>query len=371
MRVALLEPFFTGSHKRWAEEYARFSRHEVKIFSLSGHHWKWRMHGGAVSLAEKFLKSGFQADVILASDMLDLTTFLSLTRGVTHNIPAAAYFHENQLTYPWSPTDQDIQFERDNHYSFINYASALAADKVFFNSAYHRQSFLEELSRFLKRFPDNNELHTVGVIEKKGTVLPLGLDLKRLDSLRPDDIPAYFRAVVLWNHRWEYDKNPEQFFSALFELQERGVEYNVVVLGEKFSQYPKIFDEAQERLKENILHFGYAADEREYVKWLCLADILPVTSHQDFFGASVIEAMHCGVFPLLPRRLAYPEHIPEDIHYTFFYDNHREFVNRLQRLIADVKLPRKENVRQFAEKYDWNRLKGVYDSEMQSLISGR
>ncbi len=368
MRIALLEPFFTGSHKRWAEEYARFSRHEIGIFSLSGHHWKWRMHGGAVSLAEKFLKSNFHPDVIIASDMLDLTVFLSYTRKVTHDVPAAVYFHENQLTYPWSPMDKDVQFERDNHYSFINYASALAADKVFFNSAYHRQSFLEELPEFLKSFPDNNELGSVETIKKKSAVLPLGMDLKRLDALKPREIPKYPRAVVLWNHRWEYDKNPEQFFSALFELQERGVGFNLVVLGEKFSKYPKIFDEAHKRLKANILHFGYADNEREYVKWLCHADILPVTSHQDFFGASVIEAMHCDVFPLLPKRLAYPEHIPENLHPAFIYDDdHREFVNRLQRLILDVKLPRKENVRQFAAKYDWNKLVEEYDGTMESV----
>ena len=135
MRIALLEPFFSGSHKSWAEEYARFSTHEIKIFSLSGHHWKWRMHGGAVTLAEKFLEGNFQPDILLASDMLDLTTFLSLTRDVTHDIPAAIYFHENQLTYPWSPGDKDVSLARDNHYSFINYTSALAASKVFFQFA--------------------------------------------------------------------------------------------------------------------------------------------------------------------------------------------------------------------------------------------
>ncbi len=370
MQIALLEPFFTGSHKNWAEEYARFSRHEVKIFPLSGHHWKWRMHGGAVTLAHQFLESGFHPDLILATDMLDLTTFLSLTRAVTHHIPTAIYFHENQLTYPWSPADKDIHYERDNHYSFINYTSALAADKVFFNSQYHLHSFFNELPKFLKSFPDNNELGSVEKIKKKSAHLPLGMDLKKLDSLKPKEIPAHPRAVILWNHRWEYDKNPEQFFHALFELQSRGVEFKLVVLGEKFSQYPEIFDEAKEKLKENILHWGYAADEKEYVKWLCCCDILPVTSRQDFFGASVIQAMYCDVFPLLPARLAYPEHIPQQFHYTFFYeDDEREFVNRLQRLIFDVKLPRVENIRQFVEKYDWGKMIENYDKDMEELAS--
>ena len=28
-------------------------------------------------------------------------------------------------------------------------------------------------------------------------------------------------AVILWNHRWEYDKNPELFFTTLFDLDNR------------------------------------------------------------------------------------------------------------------------------------------------------
>lgn len=368
MRIALLEPFFTGSHKRWAEEYARHSRHEVKIFSLSGHYWKWRMHGGAVSLARKFSESNFEPALLLATDMLDLNTFLSLTRKTTRSIPAAIYFHENQLTYPWSPADADVQRQRDNHYSFINYASALAANKVFFNSKYHADSFFSELPLFLKAFPDNNELNSIERIKEKSTVLPLGMDLEKIKKLQPAGIKKEGRAVILWNHRWEYDKNPEAFFNALLELKERGVEYKLVVLGESYESRPKIFDEVKVKLRDNILHFGYAESYDDYVQWVYRCDILPVTSAHDFFGTSVVEAMYCDVFPLLPKRLAYPEHIPQQWHYTFFYDdNPREFVNRLQRLIFDVKLPRGENIRQFVEKYDWRNQIGRYDAEMEAI----
>lgn len=370
MRIALLEPFFTGSHKKWAEELAQHSRHEIKIFSLSGHYWKWRMHGGAVSLARKFLESKFQPDVLLSTDMLDLSVFLGLTRNVTANIPTAFYFHENQLTYPWSPTDADVKRNRDNHYSFINYTSALAADKVFFNSQYHFDSFFKELPTFLKGFPDNQELNSIERIKSKSSVLSLGMDLQKINDLKPADVVKEGRAKILWNHRWEYDKNPEAFFHALFEIKERGVEFKLVVLGESYETRPSIFDEAEEKLKDNILHFGYAESYAEYIKWMCQCDILPVTSVHDFFGTSVVEAMYCDVFPLLPKRLAYPEHIPKDLHYTFLYEeSDREFVNRLQRLIFDVKYPRIQNIRQFVEKYDWGKMIGRYDDEFESLKS--
>ncbi|MFA6687806.1 MAG: DUF3524 domain-containing protein, partial [Desulfuromonas sp.] len=58
MNIALLEPFMTGSHAAWAQGYAAHSQHKVEIFNLEGKHWKWRMHGGAVTLARQFLASG-------------------------------------------------------------------------------------------------------------------------------------------------------------------------------------------------------------------------------------------------------------------------------------------------------------------------
>lgn len=367
MKILLVEPFFTGSHKKWAEEFKQFSTHEVEILSLSGHYWKWRMHGGAVSLARKFNTLTQTAnyklpDVILATDMLDVSVFMSITRKHTYNIPVYLYFHENQLNYPWSPTDKDVHLKRDNHYAFINYTSALVADKVLFNSHYHRNAFINELPKFLKAFPDNNELDSVAAIENKSSVLPLGMNLSKLDLHKPAAIEKPLRAVILWNHRWEYDKNPGFFFKALFEIADRGLDFKLIVLGESFEKYPAIFDEAKTRLADKIIHWGYAESFEEYCKLLWMADILPVTSVQDFFGGSIVEAMYCNVVPFLPKRLAYPEHITEKYHHTFFYDNDDEFIDKLQKRIWDVKYLRVMDMRQYVERYDWKNIIAEYDS---------
>ena len=370
MKILLLEPFFTGSHKKWAEDYKQFSQHEIEILSLSGSHWKWRMHGGAISLAQLASAQLQKPDLILATDMVDLNLFLSLTRSWSHSIPAAVYFHENQLNYPWSETDADVRLKRDNHYAFINYASALAANHVFFNSQYHQQAFLNELPKFLKAFPDHQNLVSVKTIEQKSSVLYLGLNLQKFDAQMPKKFGEHKRAVILWNHRWEYDKNPDRFFNALFEIADRGIDFKLIVLGEHYDKRPPIFDLAKEKLAENILHFGYAQSFDDYAKWLWMADLLPVTSNQDFFGSSVIEAMYCNVVPLLPKRLAFPEHIPAQFHSTFFYDED-DFVNKIQHRILDVKYLRVMNTRQYAEKYDWQHLAPAYDVEMERLFQSK
>ncbi len=364
MKILLLEPFFAGSHQLWAEGFQNFSTHEVKILSLSGRHWKWRMHGGAVALADLFLADTYQPDLILATDMLDFGTFLGLTRHRTAKIPTAIYFHENQITYPWSPTDPDLILKRDNQYGFKNFTSAIAADQLYFNSNYHKNSFIAALPNFLAQFPDYQELSQVEKISAKSKVLYLGVDLQQLDVFKiadKMDVP-----LLLWNHRWEYDKNPEAFFQALFQLKSEGIPFKLAVLGKNYKNTPAIFKEAAIKLKNEIVQFGKVKLLRGYAEWLWKADILPVSNNQDFFGQSVIEAMYCNCFPILPKRLAYPEHIPPAHHTNYFYEEQEDFYLKIKSAIQHIEETRKERTQSFVKHYDWRTLAPIYDKQLEN-----
>lgn len=324
------------------------------------------MHGGAVTLARSFMKGDFEADLLLVSDMLDLTTFLALTRTKTARLPTALYFHENQLTYPWSTNGANPRQQRA-HYAFTNYTSAMAADTVLFNSRFHFDSFIGQLPKFLAGFPDHNELESVAVIRDKSQVLPLGLDLRRFDEHRPKQTKDPAKPpLILWNHRWEYDKNPEEFFRALFHLHGEGLAFRVAVLGEAYRKSPNIFDEARQQLGERVIQFGYVESFADYARWLWQADILPVTSHHDFFGASVVQAIYCNCLPLLPRRLAYPEHLPATIQEHYLYDGHDHLVNRLREIIT---YPSKisTELRSHVARYDWQEQAPQYDALFEDI----
>jgi len=368
MNVLIIEPYFTGSHKAWAEGYKINSKLNVDILSLSGHYWKWRMHGGAISLANKFLIRNSIPDVIIASDMLDLTIFLALTRVQTAKIPIVLYMHENQLTYPWSEKDRDVKAGRNNHYGFINYSTGLAADKIWFNSSFHLESFITALRPFLKGFPDHNDLCNIEIIKEKSSVLPLGLSLNKFDEFEPlgnkvNDVP-----YLLWNHRWEYDKNPESFFNALCYLHKKGLEFKVIVLGENFAQSPEEFYKAKKILGDKIVQFGYADDFETYARLLWKADIIPVTSNQDFFGGSVVEAIYCNTIPLLPDRLAYPMHIEQKFHSDFLYSFQQEFIDKLEYMVLNFRKLKKPNLRSYVSKYDWDKMAPLYDAQVEELL---
>ncbi|MGA1205056.1 MAG: tRNA-queuosine alpha-mannosyltransferase domain-containing protein [Opitutales bacterium] len=365
MRISLLSPWYGGSHRRWADELKAVSRHRIDILSLEGCHWKWRLHGAAVTFAERIASGGQQYDLILADDMMDIAVFRGLLgqRGIS--TPVASYFHENQLGYPVSQRDTDIRENRDLHYGYINYTSALASERVFFNSAYHRNSFMEALRRLLSQFPDYTNVETIDAIAAKAEVLPLGMTLRELDQHRPERAGGSDRPLLLWNHRWEYDKRPDEFLRLLVALHEKGLVFNVALLGERGSGGQSGLDQVRRLLGSAIVQDGPVETFAEYARWLWKADILPVTAVQDFFGGSVVEAIYCGVHPVLPRRLAYPGHITDE---NAFYDGITGLAEKTADLITSGRWREPSGCRGEVARYDWGILGAIYDDAFARVV---
>jgi glycosyltransferase involved in cell wall biosynthesis len=361
MNIWLVEPYYTGSHQAWADGYQAYSDHDVHLLTLPGRFWKWRMQGGAVTLARQAAALDERPDLTLASDMLNVPTFLTLSNGL-HDVPLALYFHENQLTYPLQPGEK-----RDLHYGFVNLVSALRADAAFFNSAYHLEAWFDELPRLLKHFPDYTELWTVDTLREKSQVLPLGLDLARFDAHRPESA-ATGRPLLLWNHRWEYDKDPETFFRTVYTLADEGLDFGLVVLGESFRNLPAEFLAARERLPERFVHFGYAEDFFTYARLLWQADIVVSTAIHEFFGTAVIEACYCGCFPVLPRRLSYPELIPAQHHGACLYDDFESLLERLRGAITRIEEVRAFSLQEQMARFGWRRMAPRYDEIFEQLV---
>jgi glycosyltransferase involved in cell wall biosynthesis len=377
MKLLLISPYHGGSHRAWAEGYGRFSKHDVRYLTMPARFWKWRMHGGAVTLARRFNETGQRPDLIIATDMLDLTTFLSLTRPTLHHTPIVLYMHENQLTYPL-PADKSSGpmrrqlGERDRHYAFINYSSMLAADQVWFNSRFHFESFFSALPNFLKHFPEYNELGSVEKLRNKCEVMPIGIDFKRLDSAWNQEQPSSqkgHRPLILWNQRWEYDKNPASFFSALDILAQEGLPYQVAICGQQFGKKPLAFEEGIEQLGKRVAHFGYV-DAETYARLLWKSDVTVSTAHHEFFGISILEAIYSNTFPILPDRLSYPELLPPEFHQSCLYSDFEGLVDRLREALVNVQESRRlaTALSKKITVYDWAHVAPRYDARLASLI---
>lgn len=327
------------------------------------------MEGGAVTLARAYTELDFRPNLIIADDMLDLTTFLALTRSKSAEIPVALYMHENQLTYPLHHDKtqgamRNMGGKRDRHLVFVNYSSMLAADRVFFNSRHHLDSWFGALPNFLKNYPEYNELETVDALRAKARVLHVGVDA--LDGIATGEKPQ--PPLILWNQRWEYDKNPNMFLDALLALHARQLNFRVAFCGENFSQNPVAFERATAILGDRVVHVGFASAEK-YRQLLSQTALTFSTAKHEYFGISMVEAMLAGAYVLLPPRLSYPELVPNALQQAVFYRGYHDLVNKAEAVLQDADRRHSvgQQLRQHALRFSWEQLSPVYDGVFEQI----
>lgn len=369
MNILALEPYYDGSHKAFLDGWLSLSKHNWTSLTLPGYKWKWRMRHSAVTLADdvtNLLAEGQRWDLIFCSDMLNLAEFLGLIPQEVSKLPTVAYFHENQLTYP-------ARFESERDYQFVmtNITTALAADSAWFNSTFHMNSFLQALPTFLAKMPDYQLNDVSERIGAKAVVYPQGINAVNRNTERK---PGPVR--ILWAARWEHDKNPDDFFQALKILKEKGVEFRISVVGQHFRELPEVFDWAKNYFAENIDRWGYQQSRDEYEQVLLEADLIVSTAEHEFFGVSVVEAIAAGAWPVLPKRLAYPEIMgldKNDKARDFFYNGTaQELADKLQILAESVDknclwTKNRLQAAQIVERFKWDRLAPVLDNALEKV----
>lgn len=362
-RILLLSPYHGGSHEAFAEGLAAHSRHEIELLTLPDRFWKWRMRGAGMLLAGKIRQRERRNwDLVMATDMLNLAEFRALS-GLA-DLPHVLYFHENQLDYPQPGNDQP-----DLHFGFINLASAQAADRLIFNSRTHRDAFFKAVPGYLAAMPDCPLPDPVPSLSRRSRVLPVGCDLHWLRR-HAERGARNGPPVILWNHRWEFDKDPELFFTVLDRLAAAGLDFRLILAGSCSQVKPKPFLAARRRLGDRILSYGYVPDRRDYARLLGKSDIVISTALQENFGVSMVEAVACGAWPLLPRRLAYPEILPQAWHDACLYDTPEDLVKRLERLLREGLAPAAEQEKLARQmlRYDWSALIGSFDDLLAGLL---
>ena len=351
-KLIILEPYFGGSHRIFLEGLQSHLNYSFQMLTLPAHGWKWRMRLAAPWFASQLQQSPpplpDEDCCLLCSTFVDVATLKALLPENLRKIPIATYFHENQFAYP-----VQANHERDMHFALTNLTTALASDRLAFNSAYNLETFLDGCRPVLKKAPDMTFPELEPLIRDKSIILPPPLDFAPIDAInnKPSNNES---PIILWNHRWEHDKNPEQFFNSLFKLEQQGVDFKLIVLGQSFRQHPPVFEEAQKRLQHRIIHFGYAESREEYLQWLHRADLIVSTANHEFFGLSVIEAVRAGCRPLLPKRLAYPELFPK----KYLYEENT-FTEELIKGLQEKRLSEEESKR-LTDPFSWNKLKAEY-----------
>ena len=296
--IRALNPFHSGSHKAFINGWICRSAHSWDLLTLPGSYWKWRLLYAAADflpLIKSRYESGVRWDAVYCTSMMNAAELRGLFPFL-NNIPLVVYFHENQLTYP------EGKFHKfDRSLCAVNVKSALAADEIWFNSDFHRTDFLTASELFAEKYGSDLDLKSLAD-KSRVEYQAIEDDLLSERTSNPGS-----PVKLVWASRWEEEKNPGLLFLALRKLREKGVAFQISVLGEEMGTCMPCFDEAREEFKKEILHFGYAESRDIYIKILKEADIFISTANHEFFGISAVEAAAAGCIPVIPEHLAYPE----------------------------------------------------------------
>ena len=304
LRVDLVEPFFGGSHRAWAEGWAANSTHEVCLHTLPGSAWRWRMRGSAVTLGPRLVADAARLgppDLLVVSDMVDLGDLLARTRVTHGTVPVALYLHENQLTYPRRPGEP-----LDAGLAWTTWRNLTLADEIWCNSAFHRDELLAALPELLHDVPDHDHADLLPAVAGRMRVLAVGVDIPA-PGLREEP------PLILSNQRWHHDKDVDAVVRALLWLADSGAEFRAAVIGDHHGGHAAEIDPLLDRLGDRVVARGFQ-ERSTYESLVGQADIVVSAARNEFFGVAVVEAVGAGAVPVLPAAVAYPEVIPADFH---------------------------------------------------------
>ncbi|HEY5506130.1 MAG TPA: DUF3524 domain-containing protein [Coriobacteriia bacterium] len=372
-RLLVLEPYYGGSHRAVLDALLPALGWEYDLLTLPARKWKWRMRGSAITFAAQArdLAAAWREanprgetarptapvrwDAVFASTFVNLAEFKGLAGDAVAGVPAAVYFHENQLVYPNRHTAEwDLQFP------LTNVTSALAAEACWFNTQWNLDRFLEEIGPFVKQFPDHHPRGLAEAIASKSAVLHPPFDPAPFDAAT---VTRGARCRIVWPHRWEHDKDPDAFFRVVTALADEGLDFEVAVAGQAFSETTAQFEHAAARLGDRLVHLGQPDSREDYAALLANSDAAVSTAVNEFFGLAMIESAYCGCLPLVPDTLAYPELYPASMR----YGSVQELAARLRALIAERPAPGQG--RALAERFTVDALIPAYRDAFDSLAA--
>ena len=175
--------------------------------------------------------------------------------------------------------------------------------------------------------------------------------------------------LVLWNQRWDHDKNPKAVLDALIQLADAGVAFRVALVGENKRVDPREFIEARSYLGERVVAYGFL-DRLDYVELLGRADVVVSAADHEFFGIAVVEAMAAGCVPVLPARQSYPELVGAWADGALYPD--AGLRTRLRDVLVDIESwrARVAGLDGAIRRFDWRTVVHDYDDRLDSLVAG-
>ncbi len=321
LRILGFEAFDAGSHRAVRQSITTRSRHQWTWLTRPGRSWKWRIRLAAPELVRQAARQGVfdrEYDGLFATSLMSVSDLRAMLPTGMRDLPIVLYMHENQAAYPVS--DHAVEnVDRDVQYALTNLTSVLAADRVAWNSQWNLDSFIAGMKSILAHHRDSALGDWREVVQSKSVVSwppveppPSSEDIAAMIESKWQTEPRRSSEPinVLWPHRWEHDKGPDELLDLASQYTEP-LNLRWTILGERFDTVPAALSEFCQRFGDHINHIGFVDDRQMFWRLLAEAHWVLSTAQHEFFGIAVVEALMAGCLPWLPNRLSYPELLPE------------------------------------------------------------
>ncbi|MCH8475967.1 MAG: DUF3524 domain-containing protein [Opitutales bacterium] len=358
-RILLLSAYHSASHQYWADGLLKsFPEHVWTVRTQPARHFSWRVRASGWQWALGEDEAFYQTyDLIIATSLTQLAPLKALCPAF-RDTPVWVYFHENQFAHPLGARQKK---DHQVGWQFQSMQNAILADAISFNTEWNRSSFFQGAEKLLRAFPEKLPMAKWNQLKEQADCLPVPLTEEG-----GFDLVTKEPHLIVWNHRWEWDKQPEIFLQALVLLAQEGMPFQLAMLGSGGGR-KNALERYRNQLADRIVHWG-EADPVSYRKYLARASVGVSTAAHDFQGLGILELAQAGARVVVPRRLAYPEMLPGACFYEGCSQNPDQEICNLRGVLREVlSQGESQGPGLVSQTPHWGRWKAPYADKILSL----
>ncbi len=312
--ILALEPFYGGVRRHMLETLVRCSRHRWTVLKLPPRRMERRLTTAANWFSEQLTRHWVgRIDLLYTSEAMNLASLFRLMPPLA-GYPSVVYFHDNQLP--------DLSSFRDDPLDLVNLNTATAASELWFNSSYHKRTFLIRAAALVDRHPELSSRSPMPNISSKSRYMPPPVDLSLVHEIAAQKIGRDPRKLFVETRGADIQLLNDAF--AL--LRKTGQTFAAVTLGP--------VDDLDATIPRTTVS---EHDEPGQIRAMFGCGVVTSTKTEAASDYQVIRALAAGCRPVLPDGGVYPEIIPQALHASCLYDISDE---GLAEGLADALTPR-------------------------------
>jgi len=233
-----------------------------------------------------------------------------------------------------SYTSEDFASPMADWAKFFERGWSKICDGIFVGTEYHKQKFIKK--RGIAGL--DKKIHVTGNPFKTADILK---------NVSGKIVPVANREnIVLFSHRWDYEKRPNVFVDMMNQLYQKRQDFRVIITTsrKKFgSNQQWLIDKLKSAKFPYQVHAGITKEQ--YYQLVSEAKVFVSTTIEENFGYCLLESMTLGCTPVVPNKYSHPEILEFDK--RFLYNNKKEAVKMI-----DSFLDNPVSVSKLADKYN-------------------